>query len=776
MAKLVVFDIKDKEGDFSKGFPVSLRIREDGRIVGQKVDAFLPPNPDLLEHYRNWQCRYISLVSSLHSSRQVKARRATNVSNLEIIAAREQLKGSINDWLNSEDLMPIIHKLDEKLSKTDDILFVVNTKNSYLQRLPWHFWDVFDNLSKAEVALSFPVSQRKSLKAKDKVKILAVFGDNQTSGDTTLIGIDEDWKLLQKHLIDAEFLTLEEPTLEQLHDQLWENNPDILYYGGHSSIEADGTTTKINIKKNEKIEINDLINALKRAAERGLQLAIFNSCEGLGIARQLADSSIPQVIVMREAVPDEVARRFLQYFLKEFAGGKPLYLAVREARGRMGYLENKYPGATWLPMIFQNPAELPYTWRQIRGITINNQASQQQVNQNPTSENQSQNPQTRRVNVPFELYCSNCGVQNPVNANFCYQCGRSLFYTQSNTAPTNQTNYQNTTNKTEINNINSNNSNTVIHNNKSLGLLKLLNAFKSFLHNEEESGAIQNNSLPTDLPSVNNAYFLNNRYKKLRTIGSGGFGDTFLAEDTHLPSGRRCVIKQLKPVVHNPTVYQVVQDRFAREAAILEDLGSGCDQIPSLYAYFTEHSEFYLVQEYIEGVTLTQILRQGGNLSQSNVQELLVNILPVLDYIHGKRIVHRDIKPDNILIRTDDGKPVLIDFGAVKEIMGAFGSEEVVSSIIIGTPGFMPTEQAVGRPVYASDIYSLGLTAIYLLTGRFPQELATNPATGEIEWHNCTSGVTPAFAEILDKSIQPTPRDRYTSAKEMLQAILLSIK
>ncbi|MEA5571192.1 protein kinase domain-containing protein [Calothrix sp. UHCC 0171] len=265
---------------------------------------------------------------------------------------------------------------------------------------------------------------------------------------------------------------------------------------------------------------------------------------------------------------------------------------------------------------------------------------------------------------------------------------------------------------------------------------------------------------------------LNNRYRVLRVLGDGGFGETFLAEDTQMPSGRRCVIKQLKPVANNPQVYQLVQERFRREAAILEELGNGCNQIPTLYAYFVENGEFYLVQEYIEGQTLTQILQQGL-LSESSVKEILINILPVLDYVHSKGIVHRDIKPDNILIRNSDRKPVLIDFGAVKETMGTTvtASGNSAQSIVIGTPGFMPMEQSVGRPVFASDIYSLGLTAIYLLTGKIPQEFTTNPVTGEIVWRNFALGVTPTFAGILDKSIQPIGRDRYWNAREMLSAL-----
>jgi serine/threonine protein kinase len=267
---------------------------------------------------------------------------------------------------------------------------------------------------------------------------------------------------------------------------------------------------------------------------------------------------------------------------------------------------------------------------------------------------------------------------------------------------------------------------------------------------------------------------LNNRYKVLRVLGGGGFGETFLAEDTQMPSGRRCVIKQLKPVANNPQFYQLVQERFQREAAILEELGEGSHQIPALYAYFVENGQFYLVQEYIEGQTLTQLL-QLGLLSESTVKEILIHILPVLDYVHAKGMVHRDIKPDNILIRNSDRKPILIDFGAVKETMGTTVtvSGNPAQSIVIGTPGFMPMEQSVGRPVFSSDIYSLGLTAIYLLIGKVPQELATNPTTGEIVWRNFAWSVTPSFAAIIDKAIQ-TPTAPTVPAQQSAPVTVVS--
>jgi len=145
---------------------------------------------------------------------------------------------------------------------------------------------------------------------------------------------------------------------------------------------------------------------------------------------------------------------------------------------------------------------------------------------------------------------------------------------------------------------------------------------------------------------------LNNRYRLIRELGSSGFCKTFLVEDTQLPSGRRCVIKQLKPVTNNPQIYQLIQERFQREAAILEELGEGSAQIPKLYAYFSEKGQFYLVQEWIDGQTLADKMQTEGPLSESSVREMVRGLLPVLDYVHSKRLVHRDIKPDNIILQS----------------------------------------------------------------------------------------------------------------------------
>ncbi|HEY9676241.1 MAG TPA: protein kinase, partial [Waterburya sp.] len=266
---------------------------------------------------------------------------------------------------------------------------------------------------------------------------------------------------------------------------------------------------------------------------------------------------------------------------------------------------------------------------------------------------------------------------------------------------------------------------------------------------------------------------LNNRYRILQTLGAGGFGNTFLAEDTHMPSGRRCVIKQLKPLTHEPQTYEIVKERFKREGAVLEELGDGNNQIPRLFAYFSEAGQFYLVQEYIEGDTLTKKVEQGGPLSESEVKKILMSLLSVLDYVHSRRMIHRDIKPDNIIIRQRDGLPVLIDFGAVKEAMNTQVATPgaPAQSMVIGTPGFMPAEQAGGRPTYASDLYGLGLTAVFLLTGKTPQDLRTDDRTGEFLWRQYAPNINPNLAMVIDRAIRFNARDRFATAKDMLNAL-----
>ncbi|MEM6867519.1 MAG: protein kinase [Cyanobacteria bacterium P01_C01_bin.121] len=266
---------------------------------------------------------------------------------------------------------------------------------------------------------------------------------------------------------------------------------------------------------------------------------------------------------------------------------------------------------------------------------------------------------------------------------------------------------------------------------------------------------------------------INNRYQVIRSLGEGGFGQAYLATDTQMPSQRQCVIKQLKPIDSSPDIYQLIQARFQREAAILEQLGENHPQIPRLYAYFTENQVFYLVQEWVEGDTLEALAEKQLPQTESTVREILTTLLPALAFVHAQGIIHRDIKPGNIMLRKGSYQPVLIDFGAVKETMGATVTESnPASSIVIGTPGYMPAEQGAGRPIASSDLYSLALTTVYLLTGKLPQSLPTDSQTGEIVWQPDASNVSADLAAVLTKALRYHPRDRYNSASEMLTDLI----
>ena len=265
---------------------------------------------------------------------------------------------------------------------------------------------------------------------------------------------------------------------------------------------------------------------------------------------------------------------------------------------------------------------------------------------------------------------------------------------------------------------------------------------------------------------------LNNRYSILQTLSGGGFSQTFLAIDMGVPSKKKCVLKKLKLVTHIQK-QQWMRAQFQKEAETLERLGAENQQIPQLYAYFSEGETFYLVQEWIEGITLKQKQQLQGTLPEQEVRKILISLLLLLDYIHSRHIIHQDIKPENVILRAVDELPVLIDFGAVIEAITTLENNQKnpVMKMGTGTPGYMPPEQISGHPVFASDLYSLGLTAIYLLTGKTPQDLDTNWDTGEIIWHQEADNLSSNLVTVIDTAIGLHLSDRFSSAKEMLAAL-----
>jgi CHASE2 domain-containing sensor protein/predicted Ser/Thr protein kinase len=259
------------------------------------------------------------------------------------------------------------------------------------------------------------------------------------------------------------------------------------------------------------------------------------------------------------------------------------------------------------------------------------------------------------------------------------------------------------------------------------------------------------------------------RYQVLELLGSGGFGETYIAEDTHRPGTPRCVVKLLRPASNNPRLFRLARRLFHREAEALERLGKH-DQIPQLLAYFEEDQEFYLVQEYIPGNALSSELSLGKRLPEMHIVIMLEELLRILEFVHSHGVIHRDIKPNNIIRRQGDGKLVLIDFGAVKEIQQLTEDEDRSLTIGIGTHGYMPSEQCAGNPRLNSDIYAIGMIGIQALTGLPPSQLREDPMTGTVLWQQHTR-VSQALAEVLNQMTHHDFNQRYQSATAALVAL-----
>jgi hypothetical protein len=314
-----------------------------------------------LQAFNNWQSAYDQWQSTYRI--RLNPGQVTNFSCRELASLGSQLADTLNNWLNSDfgEWKKIRERLHRSLSETDEIQFIIQTEDMQLRQLPWHLWDCFsEHYTKAEIALSAQQYRPPPPpNPTNRVRILAILGDS------TGINLEQDKAILQEQLQNAKITFLTQPQLQVLNHQLWEQQWDILFFAGHSASQEDGSTGQIHINQNDSVSLRDLRNALRKAILGGLQLAIFNSCDGLGLAQEIGDLNIPQLIVMRKPVPDLVAQEFLRHFLRIFASGTSLYLAVREARERLQGLEKEFPCASWLPVICQNPNKKPLTWEDI---------------------------------------------------------------------------------------------------------------------------------------------------------------------------------------------------------------------------------------------------------------------------------------------------------------------------------------------------------------------------------------------------------------------------
>ncbi len=392
MSKSVVINLGS--GNLEDGFPrVTAQLWVVNSSLPEQYIGSLPPAPSLTELYRSWQMHYRTLCNRRQISDSVRGQTLsnrhqenthleveqddeliildegiTNVSQVSFDELCHQFDEGLNVWLRSESFLNIERQLRSQLNLSEEIRLIVETNDDLLRRFPWHCWEFFRDYSKAEVAFSRPEHKRleklpETRGSNQKVRILAVLGNS--SG----IDLDAERDSLRS-FEDAEVEFLVNPSRQDFNIQLWDNTGwDILFFAGHS--QTDQGTGRIYLNEedsNNSLTIEQLEEALKTAIERGLKLAFFNSCDGMGLGLALEQLNMPVGIVMREPVPNRVAQDFFKFFLEAFAkNGLSLHLAVQRARRKLQGLEGEFPGASWLPAICMNPAVEPLTWIQMGG-------------------------------------------------------------------------------------------------------------------------------------------------------------------------------------------------------------------------------------------------------------------------------------------------------------------------------------------------------------------------------------------------------------------------
>lgn len=361
MGKLAV--LKFGQGSFDSGFPVTLRLGNEGEAAALEIDGYLPAAVELLELLQIWQFSYRSR-GTVGSFRQLKVPKAqVTRQRFSLVTIAKDWVQAMNQWLNaSGSFQSIRDQLLKAISQGEEVRLLIQTEQLELWQLPWHLWDLLHDHPNVDVTFSLATFTKPAIQpqhSKPQVRILVLLGDS------TNIDIQTDLKVLAELVPDAEIYMPTQVQREQLCHDLWQQSWDILFFAGHSSSQLNEGRFYLN--PDVYLTIDDLCYALQRAISKGLQLAIFNSCDGLGLAHRLADLQLPAALVMREKIPDEAAQKFLHYFLESFAHSeRSLHLAVRDAREKLhAALDDKYPCASWLPLVYQSPVSPSLSWRSL---------------------------------------------------------------------------------------------------------------------------------------------------------------------------------------------------------------------------------------------------------------------------------------------------------------------------------------------------------------------------------------------------------------------------
>ncbi|MEM7555915.1 MAG: NB-ARC domain-containing protein [Cyanobacteria bacterium P01_A01_bin.84] len=368
-------------GDLYEGFPVvTAGLWEFNNPRPQQFKGSLPPAPDLVDLYGKWRLIYQNLCdraiaipfdrdpssfmrSSTDDEIEIDEGDVTNISIVDFQDLCQQLQLNINNWLQSPGIISLSRQLRTILNPTDEIRIIIETQDIIIQKLPWHCCNFFEDYPRSEISFARTEYKRSfdlqlSENSRNKVRILAILGNAQG------IDLEQEQRFL-KTLPDSEVDFIVKPSRQEFNDKLWDSQGwDMLFFAGHSQTEKGTGIIYINENpSNNSLKIEELAEALKAAMKNGLKIAIFNSCDGLGLADDLEKLHLPTTIVMREPVANRVAEEFFNYFLEGFAfEEKSLYISVQEARRRLQGWEDDFPGASWLPVIFMNPAEEPPSW------------------------------------------------------------------------------------------------------------------------------------------------------------------------------------------------------------------------------------------------------------------------------------------------------------------------------------------------------------------------------------------------------------------------------
>ncbi|MEB3355687.1 MAG: protein kinase [Synechococcales bacterium] len=647
------------QSDLRQGFPASLRIGSADGPLSVVAGGVLPIRPEIYQLYADWAMAYrraglpSSAILADPQRRDLKALRAC-------LSLAQQLGEALNDWLQCPAFAPIQEALFGAIAPHQTTHLLIETENTWLQRLPWSLWEVCDRCPHLEIALGLPVPTPTALvppfdKPPEALRVLLVVSNGQG------IDVRRDDELLQQ-LPQASTCLLVEPRQTDFEAALRAAPWDLLLFTG---IHPDGEpeTCRLYINPAESLPVETVRSLLIDRMQQGLRAAVLNACDGQGLVRSL-DIGLPQLVVLREPVPDRVAYLFFKVILRTFVQGEPFYTAVRQAREALR--GSKFPCGGWLPVVFYHPAT-------VQGAVAE-----------------------RRSNPPAAV------MTEPIS---------EVTELRAEAAP---------------------------------------------FHQAAESGLI------------------NHRYRICRVLGRGGFGQTYLATDTHRFE-EPCVLKRFSPTTTSAASLRKARELFQREAKVLYQIDH--PQIPKFLAWFTHDEHLFIVQEYIEGQSYLDLLRdrqqRGQTFTEAEMLPWLLDLLPVLGYLHNLGLVHRDISPANIMYSVAKQKPVLIDFGVVKEVVNQLLSGQQSSLIappkatLVGKPGYSPPEQVrLGDCYPCSDFYALGITAIVLLTGQDPRWLLDVEVT-PAAWRPYAD-VSDGLAAVLTKMTVARPRERYQFAEDIL--------